>query len=601
MKLYNLRLALSASSFLCLAAVLVSFQVISFPAEAQAPLQLVITSQTISQAIAAAGSGGVVHLESGTYTPTSTVNITTPLTFECSSDGSTIIQPTAAVTGSAININPASAAQVIFRNCQIDMSNVPSIPAILVKNLAADSEIAWVQINRGSIGLDISNSSVSSFHDLYITNQSSFGIRDNGDGGAEHTYENVWLINNNNAVGTTALFELVRTTTDDTGGIYMHNVRAIQNGSGGTVTNGFLFTSSAGSRTTIFGDLFETVCDGITGGDCVQFNNVQRVRVVGGQWGSAKSNQSCAAATVNCYAAMNLVSAGQIDATGATFSSANRDVSLSGTVDQITLTGNQMFGSAATGAAHVWVVTGATLSNFLIWNNPYDSTTNWSNNESGLIAGSRLYSNAGNIGFGDGLVGTPSLFFANNANTGFYRPASNTIGVSSNGNNVAKFDTNGITALNFISQSVNSASTGSLRLSSTDGIYFRNNVNSADIQLGKNASDQLTFKSQVVSDGSHANTLTIASGTAALGTGSISSNSCAAAITVGASVTATTDVIAWSFNADPSGVVGYGSGTTGTLSIWAYPTANNVNFRVCNLTSGAITPGAATLNWGVVR
>jgi hypothetical protein len=37
------------------------------------------------------------------------------------------------------------------------------------------------------------------------------------------------------------------------------------------------------------------------------------------------------------------------------------------------------------------------------------------------------------------------------------------------------------------------------------------------------------------------------------------------------------------------------------LTIFAYPTANNVNFKVCNNTAGSITPGAITLNWRVVR
>jgi len=93
----------------------------------------------------------------------------------------------------------------------------------------------------------------------------------------------------------------------------------------------------------------------------------------------------------------------------------------------------------------------------------------------------------------------------------------------------------------------------------------------------------------------------IASGTATLGTSAIASNSCATTVTVAAAGVATTDAISWSFNADPNGVTGYGAGSTGTLSIWPFPTSGNVNFRVCNLTGGSITPGAATLNWRVTR
>lgn len=96
-------------------------------------------------------------------------------------------------------------------------------------------------------------------------------------------------------------------------------------------------------------------------------------------------------------------------------------------------------------------------------------------------------------------------------------------------------------------------------------------------------------------------TSTIASGTSALGTGAISSAACATVVTTTATNTATTDVITWGFNGDPTGVTGYTPVTTGALTIFAYPSANNVNFKVCNLTTASITPGAITLNWRVVR
>jgi len=96
-------------------------------------------------------------------------------------------------------------------------------------------------------------------------------------------------------------------------------------------------------------------------------------------------------------------------------------------------------------------------------------------------------------------------------------------------------------------------------------------------------------------------TTTVASGTSALGTGAITSASCATVVTTAATNTATTDVISWGFNGDPTGVTGYTPVTTGALTIFAYPSANNVNFKVCNLTSASITPGAITLNWRVAR
>jgi hypothetical protein len=35
------------------------------------------------------------------------------------------------------------------------------------------------------------------------------------------------------------------------------------------------------------------------------------------------------------------------------------------------------------------------------------------------------------------------------------------------------------------------------------------------------------------------------------------------------------------------------------LTIISYATANTVNFKVCNNTTGSITPGAISLNWRV--
>lgn len=94
---------------------------------------------------------------------------------------------------------------------------------------------------------------------------------------------------------------------------------------------------------------------------------------------------------------------------------------------------------------------------------------------------------------------------------------------------------------------------------------------------------------------------TIASGTSALGTSAISSGACATVVTTTATNTATTDVIMAGFNGDPTGVTGYAPATAGMLTIISYPSANNVNFKVCNNTASSVTPGAITLNWRVIR
>jgi hypothetical protein len=94
---------------------------------------------------------------------------------------------------------------------------------------------------------------------------------------------------------------------------------------------------------------------------------------------------------------------------------------------------------------------------------------------------------------------------------------------------------------------------------------------------------------------------TVANGTSAMGTSSISSAACATAVTTTATGTATTDTISWGFNGDPTAVTGYVPLVAGMLTIIAYPSSNNVNFKVCNNTNSSVTPGAITLNWRVIR
>lgn len=94
---------------------------------------------------------------------------------------------------------------------------------------------------------------------------------------------------------------------------------------------------------------------------------------------------------------------------------------------------------------------------------------------------------------------------------------------------------------------------------------------------------------------------TIASGAKTLATSAIASAACSSAQTDTATGAATTDAVAMTFNADPTAVTGYVPLTTGMLTIIGYPTANTVNFKVCNNTGSSITPGAVTINWRVVR
>jgi hypothetical protein len=92
-----------------------------------------------------------------------------------------------------------------------------------------------------------------------------------------------------------------------------------------------------------------------------------------------------------------------------------------------------------------------------------------------------------------------------------------------------------------------------------------------------------------------------ASGTLALATGAISPATCTSAQTASATGTLTTDVIIATFSADPTGATGYIPSTGGMLTIVFWPTVNTVNFKVCNNTALAITPGAVSINWRVIH
>ena len=109
------------------------------------------------------------------------------------------------------------------------------------------------------------------------------------------------------------------------------------------------------------------------------------------------------------------------------------------------------------------------------------------------------------------------------------------------------------------------------------------------------------LRAMVTADLPSGTTQTIASGTASLGTSAIASGAKATTVTVTATGVASTDALIWGFNSDPTSTTGYVPGTSGMLTIIAYPSSGNVNFVVCNNTGASITPGAVTLNWRVVR
>lgn len=79
-----------------------------------------------------------------------------------------------------------------------------------------------------------------------------------------------------------------------------------------------------------------------------------------------------------------------------------------------------------------------------------------------------------------------------------------------------------------------------------------------------------------------------------LTTSSIGANSCEGAHTQTLSGLSSSSSLAPTPNSDPSGLVGWGPGSPGLwLDIW--PSANTVNWKVCNNSSSALTPGGAVV------
>lgn len=83
-----------------------------------------------------------------------------------------------------------------------------------------------------------------------------------------------------------------------------------------------------------------------------------------------------------------------------------------------------------------------------------------------------------------------------------------------------------------------------------------------------------------------------------LPTTAIAANSCTTPATVSMPGLKTTSALMTAFASNPNSVTGWGLG--GGLVLTAWPTANTLNWSVCNQTGASITPGAMTLNVGAV-
>lgn len=96
-------------------------------------------------------------------------------------------------------------------------------------------------------------------------------------------------------------------------------------------------------------------------------------------------------------------------------------------------------------------------------------------------------------------------------------------------------------------------------------------------------------------------TLTLCSGSQALGTSLITSGAAASTVTITCTGLASTDDIMLDFNGSPIGTTGFIASANGILTVIKWPSTNTINISVQNNTASSITPGAITLNYRVVR
>ena len=126
----------------------------------------------------------------------------------------------------------------------------------------------------------------------------------------------------------------------------------------------------------------------------------------------------------------------------------------------------------------------------------------------------------------------------------------------------------------------------------TDGSQLFRSGNTASIQYGT-----ITANFPTGAGTSPALSATVASGTQALNTASITTATCDGGVAATATGTVSTDRVIWSFNAAPTATNKYGA----FLVVYAVPSTNTVTFYTCNPSATTSTPTAMTVNFSVVR
>lgn len=264
--------------------------------------------------------------------------------------------------------------------------------------------------------------------------------------------------------------------------------------------------------------------------------------------------------------------------------------------------------TAATSSANANSPTMSFIGNY--WNgtasvadtwNCYDNLSNWSTTPANAV--SYLECDYSGGATGGNAFKINNLFAANSVTTAnFYisQPSANTPFV---------FATSQVaTSSNNYNSPIMQISTGNIWTGSANlsDQYFLQDV----VGTGANPNTALTFSHGTGGTGTHSvsfgslpvtiatlnGVAQVANITVTLPTAAIAANTCTAAATATMTGVTTASTFTTAFATSPIAVTGWGA--NGGLVFETWPTANTLNWSVCNQTAASITPGAMTLNVG---
>jgi len=309
---------------------------------------------TVQAAITGAGATGEVYIPAGIHAPTSQIVAAYPIRICGAGIGATTIKPTAALASALFSIT-ATGSGFELCNLTVDLTNAPaqsvlSTSAALERMTLRNVVVSYPNSAPSTgIAFDISGSVLNpKWVNVRILNP-GIGVRIQGDTSLEDYFEDFMCDS-----PLTACIQVNRTTTTDTGAIYLHRVKLTDgNARGG---KGLQLVSTAGTPTgtPVFAN--ELICEAMTGDDVV-ITNINSFLSFENSWFVNAGGAS--------KAALRLENASGLHFSNTYFfaQASSYNVAMKGTLNNITFTGSFFEGASATA---FFMDTNPTLTNIVI-------------------------------------------------------------------------------------------------------------------------------------------------------------------------------------------------------------------------------------------